>query len=1695
MPTLTRAPRLALLALLSLASACSVKVEDLAPGALVTCAADADCPAGFFCSKALGGRCVEKGGSDQTPPSVVSSSVTPSARAGTNVVIQFEVSEPLATDPVVSFQDVAGALGEASHDGLKYKVEFPASSDMPAGPHTVVAKLVDLFGNETPTAPLGTLTLDFTSPTVSSAAFSPARAKLGSTLHADLTFSENLGAAPTLTVKDTAVTLTPSGSGNTWAFDLTLASAATLAEGPLTFVLHGADAAGNLVDATYADKVTTDYTPPTVASAQVGTPSVRAGDGFVAGVTFSEPLGTTPPMASLVPVGAGTAIPLQVSTIDASTYALSYDVPLGAANGTYTLTLVSAADRAGNPAAPGPLGAAGAVRFDSTAPAITALTPDHANRLYRRGQPVQVTFTLSEAPAADPDVRLELLPTPLAMPCTHAALAYTCTSAALAGTELPQSVVNVSVTVADPAGNVATGGTSVVLDFTNPTVLSAAPGRSAFAAGATLSYTVSVSEPLAAAPTLAVQRAGVDAPGFFGAPSAQSATTFTWSRAVPAGQDGAYTVTVAVTDEAGNAAAAVAGTGFSVDTAFPSASGITVAPAKVAFKAGDRPTLSFTTSESLSAPTAKLNTATPIGATCTPAGPATSFSCQLDRALAATDLPEGPAAFLVTLTDAAGNVGYASTALTLDYTPPALASAPATRYLGTFATRGVTVQAVGTASSWELAILSAEPLAAAPVVTAGPGTTATRTLTLASSNAPVNTSFVYTLDASATAYPAATWNVRWTPTDLAGNAPATAQNIATVDVDGVAPAAPLTGTAAAPELTWTRIPWGTDTDATPVYQLTATATSAGTDAKTVIAWDGSGAGAREVARASPSGGPPFVLTLGSDPADLWVSSLDKAGNESPRTRVVDVVWTASLAGKIPGSTFENPHRLETRTFSTKALVQTDAVEVAGSALGIRGDGSRVTTVGRTSWKPVAGSNGPAARRLYGFASDPGRGVVVLYGGGLGGTFTSPGDTWEWDGSAWKQIIPVDPEGDGNPAATVAMPLASDPVHGGVLLASDYLWLWNGRSWKKLDTGGLAPDSSMAWDVARGVLVHFGGGYGNATYEWNGTSWRNATPALASDSPSARSSHKLAWFPPLQKVVAFGGFSIGSVYYNDLWSWNGTKWTQLATAGTMPGRAEFAMAFDPNRQELVIQGGYATGGVLDGKTYTLGLVNGTPTFTDVTPGGAPSALNSHEAAYDARLGRVVLFGDWTSNKLSAWDPTAHSWTAIAPGDPEADGNPVYAGPSDAAMTFVAPRGRTVYYEDNLRQTWEWNRASWAKLAPVASPTARTSASIGTYQSSVILFGGSIFGSSVGDTWSWDGTNWTQLLAQTPATRTPLQHYQTYRQDAGMVNDLSGRLYRFGGSDYYSGGILCYSDLWQWRVPGDGGSPAVGSNQWLKIGDQPWADPEGDGSPTGAADGLGGFADACYAAGRMAWDAARNSMVFVAPFPSTIWEWLPATNSWRAHAMTSTGGQPNQIQAVYWDTALQATVVVDVTRTYFVDLAADTYTPVEIANVYGLTPPSAGLWAYDYGSQVAVGVEQLAWSLEAGTRSGPAQVATIDFSRANGPDPAACVGGVACPIQSIDVAWAGGGTASGANGATLQVWNGDWTTVATTTSTAAAPTNMTWNWNGAAAYPAASLFHGSAKELTLQLVPQGTMKAAGPAQVSTDSVGVTIRYRRP
>lgn len=104
--------------------------------------------------------------------------------------------------------------------------------------------------------------------------------------------------------------------------------------------------------------------------------------------------------------------------------------------------------------------------------------------------------------------------------------------------------------------------------------------------------------------------------------------------------------------------------------------------------------------------------------------------------------------------------------------------------------------------------------------------------------------------------------------------------------------------------------------------------------------------------------------------------------------------------------------------------------------------------------------GPSERYGAGFAFDDLRGRAVLFGGigsqPVGGT-TRRNDTWEWDGSAWTQRLPA-----AAPSPRESPALAFDPARGRVVLfggrtgagASQQLgdtWEWDGSNWLEVVT--------------------------------------------------------------------------------------------------------------------------------------------------------------------------------------------------------------------------------------------------------------------------------------------------------------------------------------------------------------------------------------------------------------------------------------------------------------------------------------------------------------------------------------------------------------------------------------------------------------------------------------------------------------------
>jgi hypothetical protein len=263
------------------------------------------------------------------------------------------------------------------------------------------------------------------------------------------------------------------------------------------------------------------------------------------------------------------------------------------------------------------------------------------------------------------------------------------------------------------------------------------------------------------------------------------------------------------------------------------------------------------------------------------------------------------------------------------------------------------------------------------------------------------------------------------------------------------------------------------------------------------------------------------------------------------------------------------------------------------------------------------------------------------------------------------------------------------------------WVWNGQRWRLLEQSsrpsqGFSP--SMAYDaVHRTVVMHLGWFFGfDETWTWNGSRWLLASPTTYPPRLQWAANEPLFWDSADQSVelFAYTRYRIISNNWpelNQLWSWDGSTWSPLRTAGSPPsghGLQVADVAYESARQTLVFFG-------------HVGATN-TPTT-------------------------------WT------FDSKQSKWTMAAT-----------SGPADLHFSLAADDARSnVVLFTETGTTWVWDGTRWTARNPLHAPSARIGQSM-AYDSSrqvIVLFGGQGIGpdacTSYGDTWTWNGTDWTQV----------------------------------------------------------------------------------------------------------------------------------------------------------------------------------------------------------------------------------------------------------------------------------------------------------------------------------------------------------------
>ena len=398
------------------------------------------------------------------------------------------------------------------------------------------------------------------------------------------------------------------------------------------------------------------------------------------------------------------------------------------------------------------------------------------------------------------------------------------------------------------------------------------------------------------------------------------------------------------------------------------------------------------------------------------------------------------------------------------------------------------------------------------------------------------------------------------------------------------------------------------------------------------------------------------------------------------------------------------------------------------------------------WKHMHPAQSPEARSHHAMAYDAARHRVVMFGGNSADA-EFRADTWEWDGTTWTpRFVATAPHERHSHAMAydakrqrVVLFGGLAVLGGGKIQGLGDTWEWDGTTWSQIMFSGATPPArgapAMAYDPSRAKTVMFGGVGGLAdTWEYEGTTW---TPRVVV-GPAGRET-AMAYDPINHDVAIYGGAS-GTTVFGDAWAWNGVAWTKLP--GTAPpARSGNALAGDVAHGTIISVGGNPTNEVGTWVFYGFDWMHRSTQPTYAQRAGSQCAM-----AREPLSGRDILFGTCGAFELidSAWLPIASD-----PG--------TTAAPIENRIVFDEARDVALLYQPYGRQTWTWDTEFWTQLQPAAAPAQRAGVAFAwdgvTRQ--VVLFGGSKVGAGGdwADTWAWNGTTWRLLTtSHAPPART-------------------------------------------------------------------------------------------------------------------------------------------------------------------------------------------------------------------------------------------------------------------------------------------------------------------------------------------------------
>ena len=265
--------------------------------------------------------------------------------------------------------------------------------------------------------------------------------------------------------------------------------------------------------------------------------------------------------------------------------------------------------------------------------------------------------------------------------------------------------------------------------------------------------------------------------------------------------------------------------------------------------------------------------------------------------------------------------------------------------------------------------------------------------------------------------------------------------------------------------------------------------------------------------------------------------------------------------------------------------------------------------------------------------------------------TTPNIIWGWNGERWRRVT------EGGPQMLLLSGAAYDEkrnvlvMYGGYSWSGDgcvrETWEWDGQDWiqKDAESPTACDHLEMIYDASREEVILFGGGDENQnlsseTWSRNGEEWT----LLDSDGPPGRAHFGFVYDPVHEQALLYGGYA--DQILDDFWRWRDGAWQSINLAGPGP-LSHLGMASDQDANELIIFGGassISTFSSLSDRTWKL--TNGA--WLEVPLEEHPSERGSPAMAYDPQRQRIVLYGGFASDRsdlVDTWEWDGNQWQCI------------------------------------------------------------------------------------------------------------------------------------------------------------------------------------------------------------------------------------------------------------------------------------------------------------------------------------------------------------------------------------------------------------------------------------------------------------------